>query len=447
MTTPISKSMSPQEFLQSLRGKVEGLREPFTWAHITRLCLALAKRDSSYRQEPLLPVLGSELERRVLTKVGAEPIESGFNITQIAEIGSGLREYERDGGAPEQMQDRFLRWIASGEASPVDWTLPLVRDLFAENRLGVGHFDGTQAWPSKTIAPARTSTEPERHWQEELDALVGLEEVKSEVRRLHKYLMVERWHQQDGTPTQRIALHQIFHGNPGTGKTSVARILARIYREFGFLSKGELVETDRAGLVGSVIGATEAKTEEIIRKSRGSVLFIDEAYSLATDSQQDFGQRAIDTLVKAMEDMRGNLVVIVAGYRKEMERFLGANPGLASRFNRNLDFPDYSNEELVEIFRRFAAERRFVMEDEAATRVISALVERRQRLEERFGNARDVRTLWEISLMRQAERIYDQWKARGFSEQTLAKLTKEERLRASQEEINRLQGDDIPDRF
>jgi hypothetical protein len=437
--------MDPQEFLRLLKTKVDSLSEPFTWGHIARLCLALAAKHSSFRDEPLLKVLVPEIERRVLAKVSGGG--GGLTPEQIAEIGVRLREYEGNLPAPELMPDRFLRWIASGEAFPADWTLPLVRNIFAENRLVPGHFDGTQSWPAGNIPSTGGEAKPEKGWQQELDSLVGLEAVKSEVRRLYKFLTVERWHRQEGNPTKGVALHQVFLGNPGTGKTSVARILARIYREFGFLSKGHLVETDRSGLVGAVIGATEAKTEEVIRTALGGVLFIDEAYSLATESQQDFGQRAIDTLVKTMEDRRGDLVVIVAGYRNEMERFLGANPGLASRFNRYLDFPDYSDEELAEIFRRFSAERQFSLAAQIPNSVMGVLKARRLRMKERFGNARDARTLWEMCLMRQAERIYDACKATGLSDETLARLSKDERGRIPMQRLTLLTEADVPQQF
>jgi Cdc6-like AAA superfamily ATPase len=420
--------MEPHDFLIELHDRTIQLRQPFTWAHIAYSCARLATKHSSYRDEPLLSVVTSEIRRRVLARVGGLPGEPGFSREQLIQMSERLREFEGSLQAPALLQDRFLRWIASGEASPTDWTLPLLWDILSENRLTPGHFDGTAQWYSRSVS--QIDAVPYTGWQQELDEMVGLAEIKLEIKRLRNFLQVQRARQQRGLPVRRISLHQVFFGSPGTGKTSVARILAKVYREFGFLAKGHLVETDRSGLVGTVIGATEAKTEEAIRMAIGGVLFIDEAYSLATESQQDFGQRAIDTLVKSMEDLRGQLVIIVAGYQSQMERFLTANPGLASRFNRDLHFPDYTSDELLEVFKRLALQDHFTLDQNVSLRVTTALDSRRLRLGERFGNARDVRTLWETSLMHHASRLCE----RHGDEFT-------------NEELLRLKADDVPIQF
>jgi Holliday junction resolvasome RuvABC ATP-dependent DNA helicase subunit len=414
--------LQPNTFLLQLHEKVISLRQPFTWAHIVYTSLLLALKHSSYRNEPLLQVLAAEIQRRALSRVGNLPSEPGFDAEGLTEISRRLREYEGNLARPELLQDRFLRWVASREASPSDWTLPLVTNILAENRLASGHFDGTQPWPMAQALPAdlQAMSTP---WTEELQDMVGLSEIKQDVLRLRDYLRIQQIRQERGFPTGTISLHQVFYGNPGTGKTSVARILARVYSEFGFLSKGHLIETDRSGLVGTVIGATEAKTEEAIRSAVGGVLFIDEAYSLATESQQDFGQRAIDTLVKSMEDLRGKLVVIVAGYETEMQRFLMANPGLASRFSRYMRFADYENSELLEIFRRLALREHFVLDDDIQPKIAHVLTQRRQRMIERFGNARDVRTLWEASLQRQAARLCESYAGSDIPDPELLKMT------------------------
>ena len=236
-----------------------------------------------------------------------------------------------------------------------------------------------------------------------LDKLIGLERVKIGVRDLTNLVKVNQLRKAQGLKTPERSLHLVFYGNPGTGKTTVARLIGQIYRALGALNKGHCVETDRGGLVGEYVGHTAPKTKAVLTKALGGVLFIDEAYALAPqDSARDFGQEAVDTLLKFMEDHREDLAVIVAGYPDEMKRFLTSNPGLQSRFPNKLFFDDYTSDELVLIFRRYCESQDYELNSEAEEELKKVIDQNR---DEPFSNARFVRNVFERVLANQATRL------------------------------------------
>ena len=240
----------------------------------------------------------------------------------------------------------------------------------------------------------------------ELDGLCGLEKVKADVKSLINLVKVRRLREEAGLPVPPMSLHLVFLGNPGTGKTTVARLLAKIYHAMGVLSRGLLVEVDRSGLVAGFVGQTAIKTGEVVQKAIGGVLFIDEAYALASqDNANDFGHEAVEVLLKGMEDHRDDLIVIVAGYTGPMERFIHSNPGLESRFNKYFHFDDYDAGELLDIFRSLCKKNGYALSPEGDAWAEGALRELYENRDENFGNARDVRNLFERAVARQADRV------------------------------------------
>ena len=261
----------------------------------------------------------------------------------------------------------------------------------------------------------------------ELDGYIGLQTVKEEVHNLINMASVYQLRRQHDLPTTDMSLHLVFTGNPGTGKTMMARMMARIYRSLDILSRGQLVEVDRSGLVAGYVGQTAIKTQKVIEKAMGGVLFIDEAYALNGRSENDFGQEAIDTILKAMEDHRDDLVVIVAGYTDLMDRFIHSNPGLESRFNRFLLFDDYTTDEMVDIFRMQCKKGCYQLTEEARPLIRDYIAE--ESADDSFGNARGVRNLFEHVLVAQNNRLA-----------TMEKITREDLMTITADDVLRARG-------
>lgn len=278
--------------------------------------------------------------------------------------------------------------------------------------------EAEKAVPQKAAPEEKPQTQaesPEEKPQEEptleellaqLDSLCGLEKVKADVKSLINLVKVRSMRREAGLPVPPMSLHLVFLGNPGTGKTTVARLLAQIYHVIGVLPKGQLVEVDRSGLVAGFVGQTALKTQEVVQKAMGGVLFIDEAYALVNqENGNDFGREAIEVLLKNMEDHRDELIVIVAGYAGLMEKFIHSNPGLESRFNKYLYFEDYNAAQLYDIFSSICKKNGYTLSQEGDAWVRRDLEELFANRDENFGNARDVRNLFEKAVSRQADRV------------------------------------------
>jgi stage V sporulation protein K len=263
----------------------------------------------------------------------------------------------------------------------------------------------------------------------EFDRYVGLDMMKSFVREMYAWLYLNTIREEKGLKTSRQALHMVFKGNPGTGKTTVARLIAKLLKDMNVLEKGHLLEVERADLVGEYIGHTAQKTRELVEKAMGGILFVDEAYSLARGGEKDFGKEAIDTLVKVMEDRQHNFVLILAGYPKEMDHFLQLNPGLPSRFPMVVTFPNYTSAELLEMLHQMAKERDYHISPGAVDYIQELLMISKDYERKHFSNGRFIRNLLEKAIRMQAVRLMHQ---DSYNQESLLTLMKVDFTKAFQ---------------
>ena len=284
-------------------------------------------------------------------------------------------------------------------------------DIVFEIRHAIRSLDKKSDTVHEAIDTIKTVDESEQDMEanlDELNELIGLEQIKAEISGLINLIKVRKLREDQDLPVLPMSFHLVFSGNPGTGKTTVARILAKIYKNLGVISKGELVEVDRSGLVAGFVGQTAIKVSKVIESAKGGVLFIDEAYSLTPNgSQSDYGSEAIEVLLKAMEDQRGDLVVIVAGYTNEMDTFLNSNPGLKSRFNKFIHFVDYTPEELLDIFLLMSNKNGYKLSDDANSELKKLITVIYDNKTENFANARIIRNMFESVIQIQANRVIE----------------------------------------
>ncbi len=307
--------------------------------------------------------------------------------------------------------------IMSNKDELISTQLELIRAMTERNMRSIGNdLFGTPAADKSAASTEEKKNAPEEKAEEvtkkedidelkkELEGYIGLSEVKEEVRGLINLATVYALRRKNDLPTPEMSLHLVFSGNPGTGKTMIARFMARVYHSLGLLSKGQLVEVDRASLVAGYVGQTAQKTAKVLEAALGGVLFIDEAYSLTSKSENDYGMEAVETILKYMEDHRDDIIVIIAGYSDLMQDFIDSNPGLQSRFNKYIDFADYTPEEMLDIFRLNCKKGQYELSQDAEDSLLDYFCTCALSPAD-FGNARGVRNTFEKVISAQANRI------------------------------------------
>ena len=372
--------------------------------------------DTTYCEEDILNLSDVELGDELLPSFEYACEIDGFagefgiyeslrdNLFECFRICGGLFVFVDGTDIDDDVLDRYNRFISNlKNRLNIDSPADLMNETTNRFLNGVKSID-----EETDIETSNEDVKKLDDYMDELNKLVGLEKVKKDVNSLINLVQIRKLRQDRGIKQPPMSLHLVFSGNPGTGKTTVARLLSEIYHEIGLLSKGHLVETDRSGLVGGYVGQTALKTREVIQSAMGGILFIDEAYSLAQASENDYGKEAIDTILKAMEDNRDDFIVIVAGYPELMDRFLHSNPGLESRFNKFIYFDDYNAWELYEIFWLMCDEANLTMDkagDEYIKQYFELMYEHKS---SNFANGRAVRNFFEEVITAQANRLAPQ---------------------------------------
>ena len=357
--------------------------------------------DTSYTREDIIGLSDADMEdvpQSFECLIQLDNFAQGYDMTNVNSVNSLFKCYKLFGKffitVDNELDDEVLKDYQT-----------YIKKL--ENSLGDKLTDNSPITLKKEDLKTEDKVESKslKDYMDELNRLVGLEKVKKDVNSLINLVQIRKLREERGIKQPAMSLHLVFSGNPGTGKTTVARLLSKIYHEIGLLSKGHLVETDRSGLVGGYVGQTAIKTQEVIQSALGGILFIDEAYALTKTSENDYGGEAIDTLLKAMEDHRDDLIVIVAGYPALMEKFLYSNPGLESRFNKFIYFDDYTADELYNIFWLMCEEANLTLDkaaDDYARQYFEKMYEHRS---SNFANGRAVRNFFEEVITAQANRL------------------------------------------
>lgn len=359
-----------------------------------------------------MPALDKQTIEEAVKKLLKETTSS--DRAEILSLPSIIRRVDKEYGSnmfdlAAHAMYRFAEIIVKADGT-VSWSekdalLKVRKMIYSEDEDDSEDETEFEETSAKLVMSAQPSDETLEGVMEDLNSLIGLNSIKDGIQTLANFLKIQKLRMERGMEKTPFSLHAVFSGPPGTGKTTVARLLGRIFTALGFLPNGHLVETDRAGLVAGFIGQTSGKVDEVVNKAIGGVLFIDEAYALLPESPNDYGHEAINIILKRMEDNRDELVVVVAGYTDEMESFIESNPGLKSRFNRYFYFDHFPPDKLLEIFEKFAREANYNLTKNAKVKLLGIIKEKYECRDRTFGNARFARNMFENAIANQANRI------------------------------------------